>query len=254
MISEQGFFSPEVVESTRQIRQAYGEVFEVAEQLSQLLIRLLREAELDRVSPKNMAMNAIAAKSLELFQCSIILLERGCIPAAKILCRAMIETVYKLSAIQLSPDAIDLYHGQVSHTRLQKLKSVQKYKQKHKNSGIALGIEAEIERLSKEQLPRTEPYQWARLAQMEDFHNLYYQGMSDDVHNNIESLNHYFDETSTHLVNFGPSDKDLILVATACQRTMLNAIEKYGLFLNASATEELSAVSLRIDALEVKPA
>lgn len=53
-------------------------------------------------------------------------------------------------------------------------------------------------------------------------------------------------------MNFGPSDKNLILVATACQRTMLSAIEKYGLFLNASVTEELSAVSLRIDALEVR--
>ena len=88
---------------------------------------------------------------------------------------------------------------------------------------------------------------------MDDFHNLYYQGMSDDVHANIESLNHYFDEASAHLVNFGPSDRDLTFVATACDRTMLNAIEKYALFLNASVSEDLSAASLRIDALEAAP-
>jgi hypothetical protein len=50
---------------------------------------------------------------------------------------------------------------------------------------------------------------------MDDFHNIYYQGLSDDVHANIESLNHYFDESSEHMMNFGPSDKDLLAVAAA---------------------------------------
>jgi hypothetical protein len=29
--------------------------------------------------------------------------------------------------------------------------------------------------------------------------------MSDDTHGNIESLNHYFDEDSSHIMNFGPT-------------------------------------------------
>ncbi len=251
MISERGFFSPEAAESRQQLRQAYHEVFDIAEQLTRLLIRPLGDAELDERSTKNIAMHALAAKSLELFQCSILLLEGGCIPAAKILCRALIETVYKLVAIQVSIDAIDLYLQQASQSRLQKLKSVVKYKQKHKNSGVAPGIEAEIKCLSKQKPKKTEPSAWAKLAQMEDFHNLYYQGMSDDVHANIESLSHYLDESSTHLVSFGPSDKDLKTVAAACHRTMLNAIEKYAHFLNVNVSQELSGLSRRIDALEV---
>lgn len=250
MISELGFFSPEAIESQELIRQDYGEVFEVSEQLSKMLIRLLRAAELDATSRKNMAMNVLAARSLELFQCSMILLEKGCIPAAKVLCRALIEAVYKLSAIQLSTEALDLYTQQARHTRLQKLKSIQRYKQKHQHSGIAPGIEAEIKTLSKEKPKKTEPHRWACLARMEDFHNLYYQAMSDDVHANIESLNHYFDEASTHLVSFGPSDKDLSSVAAACQRTMVNAIEKYVLYLNVKMSDELSAMSSRIDTIE----
>jgi len=253
MIAELGFFSPEAIESQRQIRVAHREVFEVSEQVSELLLRLLRDAELDRISAKNMAMNALAAKSLELFQSSLILLERGSIPAAKVICRPLIETVYKLCAIQISTTAIDRYAQQARHTRLQKLKSVQKYKQKHKNASIAPGIEAEIQSLSTEKSKKTEPHKWASLAQMEDFHNLYYQGMSDDVHANIESLDHYFDEASTHFINFGPSDKDLTLVAIACQRTIVNAIEKYSQFLNVCVSEELSLLNLKIDALENNP-
>lgn len=253
MISELGFFSPDAVESQSQIRGAYREVFEVSEQLSKLFLRLLRDAELDRVSVKNMVMNAIAAKSLELFQSSMILLERGCIPAAKVICRPLIETVYKLCAIQLSTNAIDLYTSQARFTQLQKLKSVLKYQQKHNNDKIIPGIKGEIESLSKEKPKKTDPHAWATHAQMDDFHNLYYQGMSDDIHANVESLNHYFDEASTHLINFGPSDKDLTLVATACQRTMLNALEKYARFLSTDVSKELSLLNLKIDALEEKP-
>jgi hypothetical protein len=52
------------------------------------------------------------------------------------------------------------------------------------------------------------------------------------------------------MVSFGPSDKDLSTVAAACQRTLLNAIEKYALFQNAGVADELSLVSSQIDALE----
>ena len=87
---------------------------------------------------------------------------------------------------------------------------------------------------------------------MADFHNLYYQGMSDDIHANIESLNHYFDENSTHLISFGPSDNGLCLVATASQRTLINGMEKYSLFQNVRISNELSELSHEIDTFEGK--
>jgi hypothetical protein len=252
MISELGFLSSEVEESEKQIIGAYTDLFELSERLSKLFIGLLRKSELDRTSTKNLTMNALAAKSIELFQSSIILLRKGCIPAAKITCRALIETVYKLCAIQLVNEGIDLYIRQEKCTRLQKLRSIQKYKQKHPGSGIALGIESEIGVLSKERLKKTEPRKWASLAKMEDFHNLYYQEMSDDTHANIESLNHYFDEDSAHVVSFGPSDKGLALVAVACHRTLINAVEKFALFQNANIAIKLSQLSGENDILEGK--
>jgi hypothetical protein len=85
---------------------------------------------------------------------------------------------------------------------------------------------------------------------MDDFHNLYYQGLSDDVHANIESLNHYFDEASAHFVNFGPSDKGLSEVAAACERTMLSLIETYAQYFSQAVSEELLSLSRRIDDIE----
>ncbi len=252
MISELGFLSSEVEESEKQIIGAYTDLFELSERLSKVFIGLLQESELDRTSPKNLTMNAMAAKSLELFQSSVILLRKGCIPAAKITCRALIETVYKFCAIQLANDGIDLYIRQEKSTRLQKLRGIQKYKQKHPGSGVGLGIESEIDVLTKEKPKKTEPYEWASLAKMEDFHNLYYQKMSDDTHANIESLDHYFDENSAHIVSFGPSEKGLGIVAVACHRTLINAIEKFTSFRNANIATELSQLSGENDVLEGK--
>lgn len=252
MISKLGFLSSEAEESEKQLIGAYIDLFELSRRLSKLYIGLLRESELDSTSVKNLIMNALAAKSLELFQSSIILLRKGCIPAAKITCRALIETVYKLCAIQLETDGIDTYISQEKYTNLQKLRSIQKYKQNHSNSGIAPGIESEIDNLSKEKPKKTEPHKWAFLAKMEDFHNLYYQGMSDDTHANIESLNHYFDENSPHNVIFGPSDKGLALTANACHRTLINAAEKFALFQNVNIATELIKINSENDLLEEK--
>ena len=250
MISELGFLAPEVDESEKQLATTYCEFFDLSERLSKLLIRLLRDAELDHASLRNVTINALAAKSLELFQSSAILLKKGCIPGAKVLCRAQIETVYKLCAIQLTVDGIDRYVDQEKKIRLQKLKNIQKYKQRHPNSGIAPGIEAEIDTLSRESLRKTEPHEWASLAQMDDFNDLYYQAMSDDTHGNIESLNHYFDENSTHLLNFGPSDEGLAMVAAACNRALINAIEKYASFHNVIVASELAEYSVENNSLE----
>jgi hypothetical protein len=252
MISELGFLSSEAEESEKQIIGAYADLFQLSERLSKLFIDLLAEAELDRTSVKNLTLNALAAKSLELFQSSIILLRKGCIPAAKITCRALIETVYKLCAIQLANEGIDLYIRQAKYTRLQKLRGIQKYKQKHSDSRIAPGIESEIDVLSKERPKKTDPHEWASLAKMEDFHNLYYQGMSDETHANIESLNHYFDDNSAYIVSFGPSDKGLALLAVACHRTLINAVERFALFQGTNITTELCQLSGENDVLEGK--
>jgi hypothetical protein len=252
MIADLGFLSSEAEESEKQIIRAYTDLFQLSGQLSKLFISLLRKAGLDRTSIKNLTINALAAKSLELFQSSIILLRKGCVPAANITCRALIETVYKLCAIQLANGGIDLYIHQEKLTRLQKLRSIQKYKQKHPGSGIAPGINTEIDALSKEKSKKTGPYEWASLAKMEDFHNLYYQGMSDDTHANIESLNHYFDQNSAYILSFGPSDEGLALAVVVSHRILINAIEKFALFQNANIASELAQLSGENDVLEGK--
>lgn len=252
MIDKLGFLSPEASEDEQQVIINYHELFTLSERLSELFISLVKKAPLDQTSIINMVMHGLALKALELFQAAVIILRKGCIPAAKVLCRAQIETVYKLCAIQLDHHNIDLYIDHENITRLLKLKGIQKYKQKHPKSGVYPEIEKEIDTLTKRTPKQTKPHKWASLAKMDDFHNLYYQGMSDDAHGNIESLNHYFDNDSDHIMSFGPSDKQLPFVAAACHRTFINAIEKYALFNQVDITTALDKLNKENDLLEDK--
>lgn len=85
MISKLGFLSPEVDESEEQFATAYRELFDLSICLGELFVQLLGGAELNHASTRNMVTNILAAKSLELFQSSVILLRKGCIPAARVL-------------------------------------------------------------------------------------------------------------------------------------------------------------------------
>lgn len=80
MISEVGFLSPEVNESEQQLAMEYRDLFELSERLSKLFIQLLRDAPLDHESVRNMVLNTLAAKALELFQSSVILLRKDVSP------------------------------------------------------------------------------------------------------------------------------------------------------------------------------
>lgn len=252
MISELGFLSSDVEEAEKQIIEQYGDLFTLSERLCKLFIGLMKESLIDDTSIKNRTMRALAAKSLELFQSCIILLRKGCIPAAKIICRALIETIYKFCAIQLVDDGIGIYLRQEENSRLKKRRSIQRYKQKYPDFKVSPEIEKEIDALSKKKSKETKPYEWASLAKMEDFHNIYYQVMCDDVHANVESLNYYFDENLSHVVSFGPSDKGLAFTIVVCNRTLINVIEKFALFQNTNVATELSQLNNENEILEEK--
>jgi hypothetical protein len=248
MISELGFFSPEAREDELKIGNDYRDLFQLSEQIAKEFLRLLRDANLDRESERNLALNALAARSLEFFQSMINQLRQGSAPPAKVVCRSLIETVYKLRAIQLSSNGIDLFIAQERKSRLQKLKGVQAYRKAHPELGPSKELDAEVEQLTKERPKKTESNEWARLAEMDDFHNLYFQWVSDDTHAGIESLNHYFDEVSPYLMTFGPTDKEISTVAAIGHRSILLALETYARFQCVSI--DLARYRNQTDALE----
>jgi hypothetical protein len=107
----------------------------------------------------------------------------------------------------------------------------------------------QIESLSIEVkcIKKIQPHEWATLAKMEDFHNIYYQGFSDDVHGNIETLDHYFDVNNAHAFCFSPDDRDLYLVALASQKGTVNALSHYSHTAGIDLSKEMEALNAKVE-------
>ena len=166
-ISELGFASDEAKEFEGHIQKNFADVFNLSDQLSSLFIKSLSKSKIDASSRDNMLLNAAAARTLELFQSVDLLLRRGCIPAAMVLLRSQIEAVYKLCAMVKDPELIEELVRQSSATRPSKLKSVQKYRQKHQvEKGAKPNVVKEIAELAKNKVSKLRPEQWAEWSEM----------------------------------------------------------------------------------------
>ena len=248
-LQELGFLSDEAKESEADIVQDFVRVFDLFDKLSVLFIDALSNAKIEPESTEGLVIHAAAARALELSQSADILLRKGCVPAAKLVCRTQLEAVYKLCAIIKNSDLAHEYISQSKFSRLQKLKSIQKYQQDYPDSKAAPNLTKEIDELSvaAKSLKKLAPHDWASKAEMDDFHRVYYQGLSDDTHGNIETLDHYFDKNSDYAFCFGPSVQDLNIVAHACQRGMVNAIIHYTSYVGNSNPEILKPISDEVD-------
>lgn len=232
MISELGFFSSQAREDEKRIRADHAELFELAENVSREFLRLLEKAELDPNSDKNLRINALAIRSLELFQSTFNLLGQGAVPGAKVICRGLIESVFKLSALQTSNEGMDMYLAQDHASRLKKLQGFQRYNAQKKLPPSAK-IENEIDELKKKKIQSPAVSRWAEVAGMTDFYNVYYAVLNDDTHSSVEVLQHYVDDDSNALLNFGPSAKGLSVAGAICLRAILVGLDKYAVYQGA---------------------
>ena len=235
-ISELGFSSDESLLVEKNIFERNEPVFRHSEQISRAFIRTLSSAKIDSKSVLNLLVNASAARSLEFFQSVDILLRRGCVPASKAVCRSQLETVYKCVALCNGSVSPEEYINQSKLSRLQKLKGVQRYQQKYPGSNAIPELQKEIQKLHEEtkSIKQIKPHHWATQAKMEDFHNNYYQGLSDDVHGNVETMDHYFDQNDNYNFCFFPSEADIDLVAFASQKSIINTVANYAEFNNSN--------------------
>ena len=82
---------------------------------------------------------------------------------------------------------------------------------------------------------------------MEDFNNTYYQGFSDDIHGNVETLDHYFDENNSYSFVYSPGEDDLYLVALASQKGTINALSHYSRTADVDLSKELEELHGKVE-------
>jgi hypothetical protein len=213
-------------EAREEIDTKHAKVLAVSQATYDQLCRVLEKAEW-RSTLSEHVMYSLAARCLEHFACVYQAARCGTVPAAKVLTRSLIETTYKLRAVQMNSELATQFILDNEAAKLAKLKGLQKYKQKSGVSGLAPGIEETIDAISAEKPKKFEPHQWASAAEMEDFHSLFYHWLSEEVHTSASAVDSYFVDDPEFTIVVGPDDKDLrhtLVIACRCARAIFGAL------------------------------
>ena len=95
-----GFLSDESEEGKNIYLHNYKDVFDFANEINRFSMKLMRNLKIDWNDNHNLIMKTLHIRLNEYFQGTILMLERGMMPLAKVLTRAMLETVFILVALQ----------------------------------------------------------------------------------------------------------------------------------------------------------
>lgn len=229
-IELEGFLSIEAEEGKKYIIEQYKDVFDLAKDLNRFSMTFLRQQRMEEEINHKFVINVLLLRLTENFQGAILMLERGMLPEAKVIARAMLESIFILVALQKKPNLLNCYFDQYHDGYKKALKAALQFKNKHLRAEVKrhnfekLYVEKKKE-LTGKQLNILAPKNWAEKAEMEDFYNLYYVTYSNSIHSNLVALDDHFDSSPQQVnLSFGPSIRDLYDVLKCGIYVLMNAI------------------------------
>lgn len=251
-IEVDGFLSEESEKGREKFQHKYQDIFYLAKDLNQFCMKFMEEHNVDWKDKRKLVIKTLYIRILEKFQALFLMLERGMIPPAKVLTRAMLESVFILVALQKKPKLLQNYIDQHDIDIKRSLKAALQFK--HINLR-KYAKEADIEKLyiaKKKELKDRElntfsPKKWAEEAGLDDFYNVYYTIYSSSIHSNISALDDHVD-VSEHETNlaFGPSENDLYEIFKCGFYVLFNATNHMALLYGKDVTEQINKYEEKI--------
>jgi hypothetical protein len=258
-IEEEGFLSDEAENGKTDIYKKYADFFNFAKDVNKLCMKLLTSLKTDWGNDHKLIVHTLFLRIVENFQAVYLLLERGMMPQAKVLTRAMLETLFILVALQKKPELLKLYlvdQHEVAHKKA--LKAALKFKSKPlkeatKKNGIeTLYLQKKAELKNKELTPLS-PIEWSENADLGDFYNLYYVTYSNSTHSNPSALDDHVDGNPNELnLSTGPSDRDLYDVLKCGIHILIHAANSTELVNGNDISKELEGYVARYGEFDKK--
>lgn len=229
-IEEEGFLSEEAEAGKIHIYEKYKDFFGFAKDINKLCMKLLTELKIDSEDNHKLIVDMLFLRVVESFQGALLFLERGMVPQAKVVTRAMLEIVFMLVALQKKLHLLKSYlvdQHEEAHRR--SLKSALKFKSEGlkeatKKHGIEKLYLEKKNYLKNRELTPLSPKEWATEAELDDFYNLYYVVYSNAIHSNPSALDDHVDKNPDETnLSTGPTDKDLYDVLKCGIVILINA-------------------------------
>lgn len=202
-----GFLSPDIHNWKRKIHDQFSDIFSLAYDLNRFAQKQLFSMEVHNDNAKEPLIATFYIRSLSSFQGTIILLEKGMLNEAKILCRNLIEILFALVACIKHDDIVKHY---VMSDDIDKIKSLNKLITYHKEDKEKIDL-TELEKKKSDlkknldDITKTD-LTTEYLSRKAGLHNHYltvYHLLSKTVHIKIGDLDTHIKEEGKYF-NWGP--------------------------------------------------
>jgi hypothetical protein len=192
-IDENGFLGEQIKRYIEKIRSTYRDFFELAEDMNRLCQKTMFSLDVRSRDPHGITVGSLYIRCLTTFQGLVLLAERGMMAQARVLARALIETLFTLCAIVKKPELLDVYFKEDKKRRLRFL---EKFKEFH-GGKLPENVKQEeiktIEKDLKEDIDREgirirKTEEWAADAELATWYLTAYAVLSDSVHTTARDL------------------------------------------------------------------
>ncbi len=224
-LSENGFISSEVRVWIKKFRSEYSEVFNLADETNRFCQKSVFQLDAHSKHLHEILVATLYIRTLSNYQAVILLAERGMMPEARTITRAMLETVFSLCAVAKSEQLATDY---VREDQKKRLKFLNKFKEFHGDLPKDVDVDEieELENRLKEDIKQKKikertTKQWAEEAGLSNWYLTAYALLSDSVHTKVRDLERYLVVNGNHEIKefkWGPDD-------TGMDEILLTAIE-----------------------------
>lgn len=190
-----GFLSSKIHELELEIQAQHADLFSRAKEINSDCHEILFSANVRRSDGRSIIAFTLFMRVLEHYQATVLALGRGMIAASRVSLRALVESVFKLSAIGEKEDAFKLFIAEDSAFRRRIIKKIQGNSHPVLNeareaitSELVCEIEQKIHSTNARALSTEE---WSKLAGMHDWYLTCYPSLSKATHTQVRDLETY---------------------------------------------------------------
>jgi hypothetical protein len=218
-MDQDGFLSEDITVYIDQLSKRHPDLFGLAFDVNRFSQQTMLSLNVHSKNAQELMVTTLLIRCLSHYQASIILCQRGMIPDARIVARALIEAMFILVAISKKPHLAVQY---AQEDEFQRLKAIKKYHQLHGapppgwSERQMADFEAEVKKtIDAKSLKSRLTEDWAREADMHSWYLSPYFDLSESVHVKSRDISVHIvtnSESEPKEFKWGPSDEGMRLV------------------------------------------
>lgn len=248
-LGDEMFFDKNIDICVAHIRESYASVFNFAQRLNVFSHQILQEVTIKRDDLKQALLAALLLRSLQGYQATLVLAERGMAVESEVTLRSLLEVTFKIVAVAKDDEAAKSYVQQNVRFRRKlaaKYGTLDEIQNSPEELELASSIKDEMsKRISEENIAERTTEWFSKRAGLESLYNSAYAVLSDVVHANVGSLELFMsfdDNNQLRNYKYGFSDYRYAFHVTTAAEALILCLKAAFSKVDMSRFEELNAL------------